>query len=511
MATSSAASLLAGAALAVVSLWLSPSLQQQPQLLLPWRLPADAPSNCAPRGAPAPPTAPRRPQPTCAPALEASLALQHPAALQPYRRQLPGNLSRAGVAGGPSSLASPACPMLVLPPVLPPDTPPAAALLAWAMTASVAENFGATLVRRPLLGGAAWEAALGLAQGVEGEAEWEAVEAQLAARTLRLVQLPGWRGVRYDEDALRRGPWWDAFNDPAHCGAALELPAQGRSWDAVWLSKGAAAAKYALARAQAAQAARAGGGGGASEPPLLWQAGRAAGDIVIAVHARRVHVAGSGGEEEGAAPPAAAASELLDAPLAPWRWSRAASGGGWVYCPTPDAALARVIRDTVLPAFAAAAAAGDGGGDGGGDGAAAATPPLRLRLHVHVFSQLAEGESGSAALPALAALPVASVRFHGPAAADEWATLHHLAASDILVGSASQWSQWAAHLSSAPLVLAQADSDTWRQCGEGEACCFSSGECPYAARAAAAAAAVRLLAREQCRQAREAAEAAGGD
>ena len=489
MASSSAASLLAGAALSVVSLWLLPAAHHQPPLLLPWvRLPVQCP--------PPPPPQPLLPRahPTCAPALEAALALQHPLALQRYRRQLPGNVSRAGVAGGPSSLASPACPMLVLPARLPADAPPAAALLAWAMAASVAENFGATLVRRPLLAGAGaaaaaapWEVALGLQQAVEGEAAWEPVQAQLAAGALRLVQLPGWQGVRYDEDALRRGPWWDAFNDPAHCGAALELPLQGRAWDAVWLSKGAAAAKFALARAQAR----------GSEPPLLWQRGSVAGDIRIAVHARRAHVAGGGAD---APPPAAAASELLDAPLAPWRWQRNASGSGWVYCPTPDAALARVVRETVLPAFAAAAAS-----------SAPPPSPTFLRLHVHVFSQLAEGERGAEALPALAALAAlplaASVSFHAPRQADEWATLRHLAASDVLVGSASQWSQWAAHFSAAPLVLAQADSDGWRQCGEGEACCAASGECAYAARTAAAAAAVRLLAREQCRAAREQAQA----
>jgi hypothetical protein len=156
--------------------------------------------------------------------------------------------------------------------------------------------------------------------------------------------------------------------------------------------------------------------------------------------------------------------------------------------------LARVVQDAVLPAFAAA------------------DPAQALRLHVHVFTQLLEGERGEEALPALAALgaapQVAGVKFYGPAQADGWATLLHLASADVLVGSASQWSVWAAHFSSVPVVLAQPDTSRARVCGEGQACCLATGACPFAAQEVMAAAARRIAAREQCRGAPASGQAA---
>jgi hypothetical protein len=430
-------------------------------------------------------------------------------------RALPGNLSRAGVAGGPSTLASPACPMLVLPARLLRGAPPSARLLAWASAASAAENFGAALAVRALEeGGAAWEGALGLRTVLDGEVAWEEEGGGGSSGAAPTVQLQGWAGVRYDEDVLRRGPWWDAFNDPRHCGAVFELPQEGRAWDALWLTKGAAARKYALARAAAPPGSE----------PLLWEGSASApGDIHIAVHARRVHL-DAAELGPGFAPPES--HELWDDPRAAWsRAPRTSSNSssssssslgeeeGWLYYPTKDAVLAKVVRDTVLPAFEAAqaeAAAAEAAAEEAAEGGQKLPPP-RLRLHVHVFSQLLPSEAGEEVFPALAALPVHAVRFHGPQRADGWAAFHHLARADVLVGSASQWSLWAAHFSYAPLVLAQADGDKLRLCGEGQACCARSGECPYPARARAQASAARLLAREQCRLARAAAEEAGAE
>jgi hypothetical protein len=372
--------------------------------------------------------------------------------------------------------------MFVLPAALPAGAPPSARLLAWALAATIAENFGATLLRRPLEPGAnasaPWEALLGLDRPLDGEAAAE------EALQRRAVPLPGWRGVRYDEDALRRGEWWALFNAPANCGAVFEAPQEARVWDALGLSKAAAAAKFARARAAGADA------------PLLWAALSAPGSVHIAVHARRVRVGSGDAAGEAAAAGAEAAHDAWwDTPhwQASWR-PLPQPPGGWLYCPTPDAVLARVVQDAVLPAFAAA------------------DPAQALRLHVHVFTQLLEGERGEEALPALAALgaapQVAGVNFYGPAQADGWATLLHLASADVLVGSASQWSVWAAHFSSVPVVLAQPDTSRARVCGEGQACCLATGACPFAAQEVMAAAARRIAAREQCRGAPASGQAA---
>jgi hypothetical protein len=409
--------------------------------------------------------------------------------------------------------------MYVLPARLPEEARPSERLLAWAMAYSVAENFGATFVTRGLcsdaapcpnnaassgsngsssalvearlLGEGGWEAFLGLAQALEGEITWGALLAlHPAGAPLRTVALPGWEGVRYDEDVFRRGPWWDLFNSPEHCGAAFQLPATGgRSWDVVWLSKPAAAAKYAQARAlqQATKQQR--------HAVLPWGGQRG---IHVAVHVRWVRV-GDG------APPPTAQHPFLDTGAAAWVPEDAGAsgclGGGssngrstqrYAYYPTEEAALARVVGGTVLPALARAAEE------------AGVSPTWQgAGVHIHVFSEHEEaGEGGRAAalFPSLAALGqgggAAGVAFYGPSQVGAWAAFHALTAADVLVGSASQWSTWAAHFSHRPLVLAQPDTDKWRQCGEGEACCLASGVCPFPAAALMMQAARRLVARE---------------
>jgi hypothetical protein len=377
-------------------------------------------------------------------------------------RLFPGNLSRINQVGGPSSLASPGCPMFVTPSGGGRGHPLGPQLLEWTTAFAAAENFGATFLHAPFADGGGggeppggWDAALGLGEGEDTPA---ALAARLAAGgqpAPRTVELNGWGGVAWDEDAFRRGGWWAALNAREHCGAVLRLPAAARVHDATWLTKGAMALRFERARALRAVARL--------DPPLLWDEVR---DVNVAVHVRRARAARGGASGGGGTP-------------FPWDGEEALwEGGAWY--PTREAVLARVVRETVLPALADA-------------GVPAA------RVAVHVFSEWeAEGD-----FPALRALRggAGGVRvafWLGAARADAWTTLFHLTQADVLVGSASHFSFWAGQLASKPLVLAQEDMDRWRLCGEGAACCLRDGRCSFYAGVRMREAARRLAALLEC-------------
>jgi hypothetical protein len=227
------------------------------------------------------------------------------------------------------------------------------------------------------------------------------------------------------------------------------------------------------------------------DPPLLWDAER---DVNIAVHVRRVAL----GDEAAGGTPFEWDDEVA---LASWERGEGgeSSGGGRradadagerflgprVWYPTRESVLARVVRETVLPALLAEGLPAE-------------------RLVVHAFSQW----PSSADFPALAALAGigrgggggAGVRvvWRLGATLGAWATFLHLAQSDVLVGSASHFSFFAAHLSSRPLVLAQEDFDKWRLCGEGAVCCRRDGACEFYAEVRMRETARRLGALRRC-------------
>jgi hypothetical protein len=378
-------------------------------------------------------------------------------------RLLPGNLSRINQVGGPSSLASPACPMYVTPTLAPGGAPLGAQLLSWATAFAAAENFGATFLHAPFFDGGSgapaprggWDAALGLGDGEDTPA---ALAGRLAAGgepAPRIVELGGWGGVAWDEDAFRRGAWWGAMNAREHCGAVLRVPAAARVHDATWLTKGAMALRFERARALRAVARE--------DPSLLWDEVR---DVNVAVHVRRRA--------------AAAGAAAADGTPFPWDGEAALRDEGGVWYPTREDVLARVVRDTVVPALVGAG-----------------VPPARVV--VHVFSEW-EAEADFPALRALAGAAggVRVAFWLGATRADAWTAFFHLTQADVLVGSASHFSFWAAHLSSKPLVLAQEDMDRWRLCGEGSACCFRDGRCSWHAEVRMREAARRLAALIEC-------------
>jgi len=425
---------------------------------------------------------------SCAALLERGRA-EYPVALLASLPRLwpPTDMPKVAQSGGRSSMASPACALYVEAPGE--GAPLGLRLLGWATAYSAAENFGVTFVHAPFDdAGAAdpdapaaggWDDALGLGAGEPTAASLRAAAAAEGRPAPQTKALESWRGVRYDEDVFRRGPWWGDMNEVAeNCGRILRVPPLSRPYDATWHSKGAMALRFA--RAREARAAR------GADPPLLWDAER---DVNIAVHVRRVAFA----DAEG---PSAGIPFDWDDPISLSAWENdeatagesgslgaAANGepqfqGQRVWYPTRETVLARVVRETVLPALLAEG-----------------LPPERLV--VHVFSQWPHA-AGFPALAALAQRGGVRVAFHLGAALGAWPTLLHLTQADVLVGSASHFSFFAALLSSRPLVLAQEDFDKWRLCGEGSVCCRRSGECEFYAGVRVRELARRLGALRRC-------------
>ena len=377
-------------------------------------------------------------------------------------------------------MASPECALFI---EAPGEGPPLGLrLLGWTTALAAAENFGVTFVHAPFDDAAVdadaatppggWDDALGLGAGEETADSLRAAAAAKGRSAPGAKTLELWGGVRYDEDVFRRGPWWGDMNEvPSNCGKVLRVPPHSRPHDMTWLTKGAMALKFA--RAQEARAVR------GADPPLLWDAER---DVNIAVHVRRVLFPEADGDAiSSAAGPAFEWDDPVS--LSAWENEETPDGnvhfqGRRVWYPTREAVLARTVRETVLPALLAEG-----------------LPPERLV--VHVFSQWPHA-AGFPALAALATRGGVRVVFRLGAALTAWDTLRHLTQADVLVGSASHFSFFVAHLSSRPLVLAQEDFDKWRLCGEGSVCCRRDGSCTFYAGVRMRAAARRLGALRRC-------------
>ena len=438
----------------------------------------------------------------CAARIERGRAEYPLALLTDLPRLWPGDLPKVAQSGGRSSMASPECALYIEAPGE--GAPLGLRLLGWTTAFAAAENFGVTFVHTSFDGpggsGAAsdggtdadaprggWDDALGLGAGEPTAQSLRAAAAAAGRPAMATKHLDSWRGVRYDEDVFRRGPWWGDLNEqPSNCGKLLRVPPLARAYDASWLTKGATALRFARARERRAALGL--------DPPLQWDAER---DVNIAVHVRRVVFSDA----------AAGTPFEWDGELALASWERGEGGesssatgraagdadagdgerflGQRVWYPTREAVLARVVRETVLPALLAEGLPAE-------------------RIVVHVFSQW----PSSADFPALAALAGVGREKGGGrgvrvvwqlgSALTAWATLLHLAQSDVLVGSASHLSFFAAHLSSRPLVLAQEDFDKWRLCGEGAACCRRDGVCEFVAEVRMREAARRLGALRRC-------------
>lgn len=438
--------------------------------------------------------------------------------LLPMPRVYPGNLSRFAFAGGPSSLAHlhpTTCPMYVTPPTLPPTTPMEERLLHWAMAYSTALNFGATFLHKPLDGAGGmeynsgtgatgvfdgppppkgWDTALGL-----GLDELTSPLTNMSAVVGPSITLASWGGVKYDEDVFRRGDWWGKFNDPANCGATFTLPVDGRAWDFLWLSRTAAAQKWAKARRREEEDRPLG------QAALLWESDKASGDqqtadpppVIVVVHLERLWVKAG---EEGGRRAGGIVEGLWDAPETLWVDGGGGNGGEgrWWY-PTKEGVSARIIRSTVLPSLQRAG--------------------MESGVEVHVFTGWKEGKEAVEDLfPDLLSLASSkhlggeegsgkgvTVAFHNGGGKEGggfggWEAFRHMVQGDVLVGSASLWSMWAAHFAHRPYILAQEDSDRVRVCGEGAACCFRDGQCPFHGEAKMAEVARRMRAREVCRR-----------
>ena len=384
-------------------------------------------------------------------------------------------------------MASPTCKLYVEAPGEGPQL--GLRLVGWMTAYAAAENFGVTFVHRSFdstengdvrantpPGG--WDSALGLGAGEAtlGSLCAAATAAGLPAPGVKMLE--SWRSVRYDESVFRRGPWWGDMNEVnSNCGKILHVPPHSRPYDSSWLSKGAMALKFARARELRAASGL--------DPILLWNADR---DVNIAVHVRRVIFVAAGVE--------GTPFEWDDeAALSTWELGENESSGSdpqylgqRVWYPTREAVLARIVRETVLPALLAEGLPAE-------------------RLVVHVFSQWPQAEG----FPALAALAGTHggvtgtgggsgvrVSWHLGTALSAWETLFHLTQADVLVGSASHFSFFAAQLSSRPLVLAQEDFDKWRLCGEGSVCCRRDGTCEFYAGVRMREAARRLGALRRC-------------
>ena len=381
-------------------------------------------------------------------------------------------------------MASPTCTLYV---EAPGEGPPLGLrLIGWMTAYASAENFGVTFVHTSFdtageldssVPPGGWDAALGLGADEATSKSLHAAAIASGLPTPGVKVLESWRGVRYDEDVFRRGPWWGDMNEvSSNCGKILRVPPHSRPYDSSWLTKGAMALKFALARES--RAAR------GLDPPLLWDAER---DINIAVHVRRAVFVDA--ETEGT--PFEWDDEIA---LSRWELDESSNSikdplylGQRIWYPTREAVLARIVRETVLPALLAEGLPAE-------------------RLVVHVFSQWPHAEG----FPALASLAGTRgggagagdggvrVSWHLGAALSAWETLFHLTQADVLVSSASHFSFFAAQLSSRPLVLAQEDFDKWRLCGEGSVCCRRDGTCEFYAGVRMREAARRLGALQRC-------------
>lgn len=400
----------------------------------------------------------------------------------------PLDMPKRDQMGGRSSMASPTCALFIEAPGE--GLPLGQRLVGWMTAYFAAENFGVTFVHasfdrnensESLLDASApsggWDAALGLGSGEATRDSLHSAAATAGRATPEIKLLASWNGVRWNEDAFRRGPWWaDLNDDSSNCGKILRVPSQSRPYDSSWLTKGAMALKFARARALREASGL--------DPLLRWDADR---DVNIAVHVRRVVFANAEGE--------GTSFEWDDeVSLSTWELDENGNGGSKlqylgqrIWYPTREAVLARIVRETVLPALLAEGLPAE-------------------RLVVHVFSQWphAEGFSALASLEGTRGGGTGAggggvrVSWHLGAALSAWETLFHLTQADVLVGSASHFSFFAAQLSSRPLVLAQEDFDKWRLCGEGSVCCRRDGTCEFYAGVRMREAARRLGALRRC-------------
>ena len=157
----------------------------------------------------------------------------------------------------------------------------------------------------------------------------------------------------------------------------------------------------------------------------------------------------------------------------------------------PEAALARILREYVLPPLSDALPAG--------------TPLL-----LHIFSEAADA---GAELPELMALHGAQLR-HGGALSVHYSgaevapleALWALSQCDVFVGSVSSFSWVVAQFSSRPAALLQdwSSAGEYKWCLAGAGCCDQAGACDGAARLLMAETAERLARMAGCGQLNEA-------